>query len=106
MGVCDIMNSIAETIFSQIKSLDPYAFSAWGAKDLTTLLDKNGIENGLGFKTSGLVENKGYVNVTLNPRDYYDVTFGTIQKSEWKELNRQNDVFTFDLIDTIDKMVG
>jgi hypothetical protein len=100
------MNDIAKTIFYQIKALDPYAFSAWGAKDLTTLLDKNDIENGLRFKTSGLCENKGYVNVTLNPRDYYDVTFGTIQKSKWKELNRQNDVFAFDLIDTIDKMVG
>ena len=100
------MNDIAKTIFYQIKSLDPYAFLAWGAKDLTTLLDKNDIENGLRFKTSGLVENIGYVNVTLNPRDYYDVTFGTIQKSEWKELNRQNDVFAFDLIATIDEMVG
>jgi hypothetical protein len=100
------MNDIAKTIFSQIKSLDPYAFLAWGAKDLTTLLDKNDIENGLRFKTSGLVENIGYVNVTLNPRDYYDVTFGTIQKSKWKELNRQNDVFAFDLIATIDEMVG
>ena len=100
------MYDIAKTIFSQIKALDPYAFSAWGAKDLTTLLDKNDIENGLRFKTSGLVENIGYVNVTLNPRDYYDVTFGTIQKSKWKELNRQNDVFAFDLIATIDEMVG
>ena len=106
MGVCDIMNSIADTILSQIKALDPYAFWAWGAKDLTTLIDKNGIENGLGFKTSGLCENIGYVNVTLNPRDYYDVTFGKIRKSEWKELNRQNDVFAFDLIATIDEMVG
>ena len=78
----------------------------WGAKDLTTLLDKNDIENGLRFKTSGLCENIGYVNITLNPRDYYDVTFGTIQKSKWKELNRQNDVFAFDLIATIDEMVG
>ena len=100
------MNDIAKTIFSQIKALDPYAFSAWGAKDLTTLLDKNDIENGLRFKTSGLCENIGYVNITLNPRDYYDVTFGTIQKSKWKELNRQNDVFAFDLIATIDEMVG
>ena len=100
------MYDIAKTIFYQIKSLDPYAFSAWGAKDLTTLLDKNDIENGLRFKTSGLCENIGYVNITLNPRDYYDVTFGTIQKSKWKELNRQNDVFAFDLIATIDEMVG
>ena len=100
------MNDIAKTIFYQIKSLDPYAFLAWGAKDLTTLLDKNDIENGLRFKTSGLCENIGYVNITLNPRDYYDVTFGTIQKSKWKELNRQNDVFAFDLIATIDEMVG
>ena len=100
------MYDIAKTIFYQIKALDPYAFSAWGAKNLTTLLDKNDIENGLRFKTSGLCENIGYVNVTLNPRDYYDVTFGTIQKSKWKELNRQNDVFAFDLIATIDEMVG
>jgi hypothetical protein len=100
------MNNIADTISTQIKTLDPYAFWAWGAKELTAIIDKNGIENGLGFKTSGLVKNKGYVTVTLNPRDYYDVTFGKIQKSEFKELNRQKDVFVGDLIPTIDKMVG
>ena len=58
MGVCDIMNSIADTIFSQIKSLDPYAFSAWGAKDLTTLLDKNVPK----FNTDSLLKDEKFVS--------------------------------------------
>tara|TARA_R100001230_G_C5552663_1_gene79786 strand:+ start:154 stop:612 length:459 start_codon:yes stop_codon:yes gene_type:complete len=98
--------SIADAIETQIKTLDPYAFWAWGAKNLTTIIDNNGIENGLSFTTSGLVKNKGYITITLNPKDYYDVTFGKIRKSKWEELNRQEDVFFGDLIDIIDSMVG
>jgi hypothetical protein len=100
------MTNIAATIETQIKTLDPFAFLAWGAKDLTAIIDNNGIENGLRFKTSGLVKNKGYITITLNPKDYYDVSFAKIKKSKWEELNQQEDVFFGDLIDIIDGMVG
>ncbi len=100
--------SIADAIETQIKTLDPYAFWAWGVKDLTTIIDNNGIENGLRFKTSGLVKNKGYITVTLNPKDYYDVSFAkpNYRSAKWEELNRQEDVFFDDLIDIIDNMIG
>ena len=44
--------SIADAIETQIKTLDPYAFWAWGVKDLTTIIDNDGIDNVLRFKTS------------------------------------------------------
>lgn len=40
--------NIAKTILSQIKTIDGWALSAWGAKDLVAM------EDGLKFKTSGM----------------------------------------------------
>ena len=42
--------TIAQTILSQIKTIDPMATFAWGAKDLVNMGD------GLKFKTSGMVK--------------------------------------------------
>jgi hypothetical protein len=92
--------TIAKTILSQIKALDSMALWAWGAKDLVAM------EDGLMFKSSGMVKNKGKVIIKLNGRDLYDVTFGKIRKFEYKELARVEDVFVEDLISTIDGMVG
>ena len=91
---------IAKTILSQIKTLDRMAMCAWGAKDLV------GMEDGLMFKSSGMVRNKGKVMIKLNGNDLYDVTFGKIRKYEYKELARVEDVFVENLVETVDKMVG
>jgi len=91
---------VAKTILSQIKTLDRMAMCAWGAKDLV------GMEDGLMFKSSGMVRNKGKVMIKLNGNDLYDVTFGKIRKYEYKELARVEDVFVENLVETVDKMVG
>jgi hypothetical protein len=92
--------NVAKTILSQIKALDGWSLGAWGAKDLVAL------ENGLQFKSSGMVKNKGIVQIKLNGSDLYDVSFGKVRKFEYKEIKKINDVFVGDLVDIIDEMVG
>lgn len=92
--------SVAKTILSQIKTLDPKALWAWGATGLAAT------EDSLTFKSSGMVKHKGYVTIKLNGRDLYDVTFGKMRKFQYKELARVEDVFVEDLVKTIDGMVG
>ena len=92
--------NVAKTILSQIKALDAWSLGAWGAKDLVAL------ENGLQFKSSGMVKNKGIVQIKLNCSDLYDVSFGKVRKFEYKEIKKINDLFVGDLVDIIDEMVG
>jgi len=91
---------VAKTILSHIKTLDKMAMCAWGAKNLID------IEDGLMFNSSGMVKNKGYITITLNGNDLYDVTFGKVLKFEYKELVRIEDVFVENLVETVDNMVG
>ena len=90
----------AGVIYSQIKTMSPWAMAAWGTKELVVLKD------GLQFKSSGMVKNKGIIQIKLNGSDLYDVTFGKVRKFKYKELKKVTDVFVEDLIDTIDEMVG
>ena len=92
--------SVAKTVHSQIKTLSPWALPAWGAKELIAL------ENGIQFKSSGMVKNKGIIQVKLNRSDLYDVTFGKVRKFKYKEIKKVTDVFVGDLIGVIDEMVG
>ena len=92
--------SIAKTILEQIKIIDPMAIWAWGAKDMVAM------EDGLRFKTTGMVKNKGYVTIKLNGRDLYDIEFGKIRKFEYKVSKREEDVFAEDMVNFIDSMVG
>ena len=91
---------VAKTVLSQIKASDKMAMFAWGAKNLID------IEDGLMFNSSGMVKNKGYITITLNGNDLYDVTFGKVLKFEYKELVRVEDVFVENLVETVDNMVG
>ena len=63
-------------------------------------------EDGLRFKTTGMVKNKGYVTIKLNGRDLYDIEFGKVRKLEYKVLKREEDVFAEDMVNFIDSMVG
>jgi len=93
--------NIAQTILSQIKTIDPMALPAWGAKDL---MDMN---NGLRFKTSGMTPYKGYVYIRYNEgADLYDVSFYRIRKLEVKMDKVIGDVYAQDLVSTIDNFVG
>lgn len=98
--------SVAKTIHSQIKTMSPWAMASWGTKDLVAL------ENGLQFKSSGMVKNKGIIQIKLNGSDLYDVSFGKVRKYReinnygYKQIKKVTDVFVEDLIDVIDEMVG
>ena len=99
MSVADNFG-IAGVVYSQIKTMSPWAMAAWGAKELVVLKD------GIQFKSSGMVKNKGIIQVKLNGSDLYNVTFGKVRKFKYKEIKKVTEVFVEDLIGVIDEMVG
>lgn len=93
--------SIAKTILSQIKALDFWAMGSWGAKELVAMND------GLKFKTSGMVKWKGYVHVKYNHgTDLYDIDFFRIRSAQIKMDKAVQGVFVEDLVETINAQVG
>ena len=91
----------AQTILSQIKTIDAWALCAWGAKDFVVM------EDGLKFKTSGMTPWKGHVYVKYNPvPDLYEVQFFRLRKSQIKMDKVVEAVYAFDLVSVIDKFVG
>lgn len=93
--------TIAKTILSQIKTIDPMATFAWGAKEFINMGD------GLKFKTSGMVKWKGYVYIRYNKgTDLYDIDFFRIRNVEIKTDKIIRDVFAEDLVNVIDSVVG
>lgn len=91
--------NIAQTILSQIKTLDGRAMWAWGAKDLVNT------GSGLQFKVGGLAKFKGHVLIKLNTSDLYDVEFYKIRKGDMKVTNTFSDVFADNLVEVIDSVV-
>ena len=93
--------TIAQTILSQIKTIDPRALWAWGAKDFVNTGD------GLRFKTSGMTPWKGYVEIKLDEgKDLYKIKFFRIRKFEVKVDCELEDVYADCLVSFIDEMVG
>ena len=93
--------TIAQTILSQIKTIDPRATWAWGAKDFVNMGD------GLKFKTSGMVKWKGYVYIKYNEgTDLYDIEFFRIRNCEIKPYKGMTDIYAEDLVRIIDSVVG
>ncbi len=91
----------AQTILSQIKTLDPMAMFAWGAKDLVNMGD------GLKFKTSGMTPYKGQVYIKYNEgRDLYEIQFFRIRNAELKMDKIVEDVYAEDMVGIIDNFVG
>ena len=91
--------SVAKTVYSQIKTLSPWAMPAWGAKELVDLKD------GIQFKSSGMVKNKGIIQVKLNGSDLYNVTFGKVRKFKYKEMKKVTDVFVGDLVNVVGELI-
>ena len=93
--------NIAQTILDQIKTIDPMALPAWGAKDLMNMGD------GLKFKTTGMTPYKGYVYIKyVAGRDLYEVQFFRFRKLEMKMDKVVEDVYAQDLVSVIDNFVG
>ena len=93
--------TIAKTILQQIKTIDPWAMGAWGAKNLVAKND------GLQFKSSGMVKWKGIVQVIYDEvLDLYNVEFGRIRKYEYKIDKKLNGVYADQLVEVINNQVG
>lgn len=93
--------TIAKTILSQIKTIDPRATWAWGANELVDMGD------GLKFKTSGMVKWKGHVYIKYNgATDLYDISFFRIRGANVKYDTVTSDIFAEDLVRVIDEVVG
>ena len=93
--------SIAQTILTQIKTLDPRATWAWGAKDFVAT------KNGLLFKSSGMVRWKGYVHITLDEaQDLYDIEFYKMRGVKRTMAARVEGIFADQLVELIDSQVG
>lgn len=90
---------IAQTIVHQIKQLDRMSFFMWGTDQYVSF------DNGLQFNTKGLVKHKGYVKITLNANDLYDIQIFKIRKFEIKVTIQHTDVFVEDLVDLINQSV-
>ena len=91
----------AQIILSQIKTIDPMALFAWGAKDLLNMGD------GLKFKTSGMTPWKGYVYIKYDEgKDLYQIQFFRFRKMEVKYDKTVDDVYAEDLVRIIDDFVG
>ena len=91
----------AQIILSQIKTIDPRALWAWGAKDLMNMGD------GLKFKTSGMTPWKGYVYIKYNEgQDLYEIQFFRFRKMEVKMDKTVEGVYAEDLVNVIDSFVG
>ena len=95
------MSEVGKTIHQQIKTIDPMALFAWGAKDMVYMRD------GFKFKTSGMVKKKCVVYIRYNyGQDLYEVIYGRMRKMEWIVDNTVNGVYAEDLVKTIDHYVG
>ena len=95
------MSNVAQTILSQIKTIDPRALWAWGAKELVNMGD------GLKFKSSGMVKTKCYVYVKYNEgTDLYDIQFYKLRNFEVKTFKTIDGAYAEDLVRMIDSVVG
>lgn len=93
--------TIAHTIISQIRTIDKMALVAWGAKDFVAF------PNGLQFKTSGSVrKHKGFVKITLNASDLYDIEAFTIRVGEVKVKRQLSDIYVDELVSWLDNIIG
>ena len=93
--------TVAKTILSQIRTIDPMAMPAWGAKDLMDMGD------GLKFKSTGLCRWKGQVYVRYNRgTDAYDIEFFRVRAGNIKVDKTVDHVYATELVSVIDAQVG
>lgn len=93
--------TVAQTIRQQIFTLDRMAFMAWGVKEMVANT------NGLQFKSSGMTRWKGWINVKYNEgTDLYDIDFFRIRAGKLIMDSKVTDIYSEDLVRTIDAQVG
>ena len=92
--------TVAKTILEQIKTIDPRALWAWGAKDYV------GSEDSIQFKVGGMTRWKGKVVIKLNGSDLYDVRFIRLRGTKFLEDVTKKDIYAEDLVNTLDEKIG
>lgn len=102
---------VGKEIFRQIRTMDKWAFAAWGAKnyvvdDIGKDMQGNRHEGYLRFDVKGTKLKRGKVIVYLAPNDTYTVVFGRVRGADWKELKRVDNVYVDQLVEVIDTYVG
>lgn len=91
---------IAKTILNQIKTIDPKALWAWGAKDLVNT------GKGLQFRVGGMAKFKGLVHVKYNEAsDLYEIDFLKVKKGMPTVVYTENEVYADQLVHYIDEVV-
>ena len=108
-----LKENTGETIYKQIKAMDPRALMAWGAKNLAV---ENGVNNGIiGYEHKNLgkfqfdargPKFKGRIIIMLMPDDTYTVIAGVIRNLNWSVKKIVEDVYVDVLIQVIDDIVG
>jgi hypothetical protein len=94
----------------KIMQMNPALPITWGFKSAVALIERDSRECfGFAFRVSGNLH-KGWVLITLNFMDYYDVTLTpiTLKKGYHTQKNiskTKENVFVGDLIKTIDSIV-
>lgn len=107
---------VAKIILAQIRASDKWALGDWGviANGYPIVALDTGL-GGIRFKTAGAVKWKGWVEITLNGLDLYDLRFYRIRKKKDPELGIPVDTLIVDeeisdiycdmLVDVIDRRV-
>ncbi len=92
--------TIATTILSQIKALDPMAMFAWGVRNPMAL------DDGIQFDVNGL-KFKGKVIIKLNAMDLYDITFGRMNRKtlEFDVKHTAEGVYCDQLVEILDHYI-
>ena len=93
-------SKIGKTILTQIKAIDKFALTSWGAKDFVTT------EKGVQFDVRGS-KHRGKVIIALDKgKDLYNIEIGTIRNAEWNSKKTVKRIQVANLVKTIDNLVG
>ena len=104
---------VGQTIYQQLRGLDPMALMAWGAKDFVSFDNAMPIAGqnigerggGLMFRVNG-PKFTGKIIIGLNFMDLYDVVAGKVVGTDFQTVKVVNDVYFDQLIEVIDGIVG
>lgn len=92
---------VAETILSQLRTLNKWALGSWAAREFVV------IDNGLQFRVRGnKIKVGGRVQITLNSRDLYDIKLLMVRGVNVTTKAEVADVFVDSLVDALDSIIG
>ncbi len=93
-----INKEIANNIWNQMKAIDLNLVMCMGVNSPLV------VENGLRFKVRGLTF-KGFIEITLNGKDLYDIHCFTKRKEKVFTKHQLNDIYVEDLMPILEGIV-